>query len=124
MAKRKFSAKRMIAAIKQAKGVKAHAAEILGCDRHTVENYIKDMATVREAYLEEVGKSYDISYVSMLSQVKRGHWPAIRYYLDNFDPEEKRRQYEDPEDGQVVYEEQIADDDGRTAVTLRVVRDR
>jgi len=80
-AKNKFSTETVIKALKKARGVKAVAAQILGCDRHTVDNYIKRHPTVAKAYQEQRETLIDVAEGKLITKIDGDKWPAIKFVL-------------------------------------------
>lgn len=81
VATEKFTAGQMIAALKAAHGIKARAAEILSCSRHTIDNYIKRHPTIAAAYAELRETVIDLAEAQLIGQLNAGYWPAIKFVL-------------------------------------------
>lgn len=79
--KERFSTGTVIEALKKARGVKAVAAQILKCDRHTVDNYIKRHPTVRRAYEEQRETLIDVAEGKLITKIEGDEWPAIKFVL-------------------------------------------
>ena len=77
----RYTQAQVIDAIKAAKGIKAAAAETLGCSRQTVTNYIDRYPAVKEAYEEARDTSLDLAESKLIALVEREEWPAIRFML-------------------------------------------
>ena len=77
----RYTQHRVIDAIKQAQGIKAAAAQALGCSRQTVTNYIDRYPAVKEAYQEARDTSLDLAESKLIALVEREEWPAIRFML-------------------------------------------
>ena len=75
----RYTQQRVIDAIKAAKGIKATAAETLGCSRQTVTNYIDRYPAVKAAYQEAVESTIDLAQSKLIALVEREEWPAIRF---------------------------------------------
>ncbi len=58
-ANEKYKVDEIITAIKGSSGIKANIMRRLGCDRHTVDNYLKRYATAQAAYDEELQMPLD-----------------------------------------------------------------
>ena len=81
VAKERFTTREIIAALLEARGVKAQAARLLGCNRNTVERYISLYPTVQEAYAIARAELVDLAESKLVDQLEAGEWPAIRYTL-------------------------------------------
>jgi hypothetical protein len=79
--KDRYTQQRVIDAIQAAKGIKATAAQSLGCSRQTVTNYIDRYPAVKEAYDEAIQTSIDLAQSKLIALVEREEWPAIRFML-------------------------------------------
>jgi hypothetical protein len=66
----RFTAQQVIDAIKDTGGIKAEAARRLGCDWRTVDRYIKNYATVRQAYEQECETVLDLAESIMLKNLQ------------------------------------------------------
>ena len=80
-AKNKFSTETVIKALKKARGIKAVAAKILGCDRHTVDNYIKRHPTVAKAYQEQRETLIDVAEGKLITKLDADESWAIKFVL-------------------------------------------
>lgn len=81
MARERFTAKQVAAALLEARGVKAAAARLLGCNRNTVERYINAYPTVKEACEIARAELIDLAESKLVEQLEAGEWPAIKYTL-------------------------------------------
>ena len=81
MNKDRYTQRQVIDAIVQAKGIKAAAAQALGCSRQTVTNYIDRYPAVKAAYDEAVQSTIDLAQSKLIVLVEREEWPAIRFLL-------------------------------------------
>ena len=81
MATEQFTTGEVIDALKAAHGIKAHAAEILGCNRRTVDNYIDRHPTVAQAYEDLRQTLVDRAERGLIKKLVEEEWPAIRYVL-------------------------------------------
>lgn len=68
--KERFTAQQVIDAIRDTGGIKVEAARRLGCDWRTVDRYIKNYATVRQAYEQECETVLDLSESIMLKNLQ------------------------------------------------------
>ena len=81
MNKDRYTQQRVIDAIQAAKGIKATAAQSLGCSRQTITNYIDRYPAVKDAYEEARDTSLDLAESKLIALVEREEWPAIRFML-------------------------------------------
>jgi hypothetical protein len=85
MAKQRFSKKDIIDALKTTNGIKASAAEMLSCNRRTIDNYIERYPDIAEAYKELREKVIDIGEIKLVKMVQDEthpkHWDAVRFLL-------------------------------------------
>jgi hypothetical protein len=75
MAKRqqeRYTADKMIEALRKARGIAARAAEMLGCDRQTVLNYCKKYPTVQAAREEAKETLNDWVESQMIKRIQAG----------------------------------------------------
>jgi len=78
----KFSASQVASALREAHGIKAAAARALGCERETIDAYIRRHPTVKAAHDEATDHVLDIAESHLIRAVERGEWDQIRYYLN------------------------------------------
>jgi len=81
MAQQKYTAGQILEAIKGTRGVRSAIAQKLGCHRHTVENYITRLPSVRQAIEDERESFMDLAEVKMMTKVADGSWPAVKFVL-------------------------------------------
>jgi hypothetical protein len=81
MAKQRYTAEKVITALRASGGVMAEAAKKLECHRGTVENYIKRYPTVAAAYEEARATLVDTAESKLMAMVDHGEWPAVRFVL-------------------------------------------
>lgn len=85
MSKDRYTAATVIKALKQTRGVKSNAAEILGCTRWTVDNYCKKYPEIMRTYIEEkerlLDKSENAFYNIVEDRQHKNHWDAVRFHL-------------------------------------------
>lgn len=81
MNKDRYSQQNVIDALRAAKGIKAAAAQALGCTRQTITNYIDRYPTVKEAYLDACETTLDLAESKLIVLVEKEAWPAIRFLL-------------------------------------------
>lgn len=80
-----YTADQMIEAIEATGGILAAASRRLGCSRNTVKRWIRDDASVREAYeeqLETVGDEMEGRLLKLCrSEAHPDHFKSLRFYL-------------------------------------------
>ena len=81
MAKERYTTGEVIDALEDARGVKAHAARILKCERHTVDNYIDRHPTVARAYQNLRETMVDMAEHRLMLRLNAGDWAAVKYVL-------------------------------------------
>ena len=81
MKKEKFTAKQIIAALKDASGMVYVAARKLGCSHQTIYNYAKRYASVQEAINEERGHLIDTAELALKRAILDGEGWAICFTL-------------------------------------------
>ena len=81
MSERRYSAQQVADAIREARGFVTVAAEKLGCHRATVQRYINDYATVKEAVEDSREKRHDYVENKLMSAINDGNVTAIIFYL-------------------------------------------
>ena len=81
MATEKYTCAEVIEALQKAQGIQAHAAELLGCNRATIANYIKRHPTVAQAYEDLRETIVDRAERGLIKKLVEEEWPAIRYVL-------------------------------------------
>lgn len=79
----KYSAKELIAAIKNTGGIKQRIAEKLGIHRHTLYKYEKQYPTVAQAIKDEVEKIIDKAESNVFKSIQEGDiedsWKLLKY---------------------------------------------
>ena len=80
MAKR-YKAQQVADAITQAKGFVTYAAQILGCDRSTVHNYINKYPECKDALQDARHSMLDNAELQLLRQINEGNMTAIIFTL-------------------------------------------
>ena len=81
MATEKYTTVEVVEALRAARGIKTHAAQTLGCDRLTVDNYIKRHPTVAKAYQELREAMVDQAERGLIHLLDAEDWQAIKYTL-------------------------------------------
>ncbi len=95
-ANEKFTVQQIITAIKGSSGIKANIMRRLGCDRHTVDNYLKRYATAQAAYDEETQMPLDAAESLVINDMVVNHnVETAKWYLK---AKGKRRGYTDQTD--------------------------
>lgn len=82
MAKPKYTPQQVIEALKQTRGIKSLAAQALGCDRSTIENYIAKHPRVKAAYEEQRATLVDVAEGHLAIKLDNGEWDAVKYVLN------------------------------------------
>ncbi len=77
----RYSPVKVAEALRQAAGIKCHAAELLHCTRSTVDAYIKRYPEVHEAWIDARETLVDLAQSKLQTAVERGEWPAVHYTL-------------------------------------------
>ena len=77
----KFQISKVIAAIREAKGVKADAARILKCDYHTITSYMNRYATVRKAYEQATSEVTDVARGNVVKAILSGDLDISKWWL-------------------------------------------
>ena len=67
-----YTAEQVIAAISGSGGIKAIIAERLGCHRHTVDRYIANFPTVRDAWEQESETVVDYAETLLVTNIRLG----------------------------------------------------
>ena len=78
---RRYKADQVAQAITQAKGFVTYAAKILGCDRSTVHNYIKQYPVCKDALQDARHSMLDNAELQLLRQINKGNITAIIFTL-------------------------------------------
>src|SRR5918992_1362700 len=77
----KFTQKQVIDALFEAHGVQTLAAELLGCSRDTVGNYISRYPEVKKAADEAPERITDIAEGHVIKAIIRGSQEDVRWWL-------------------------------------------
>ena len=77
----RYSPGKVAEALRQASGIKSHAATLLHCTRATVDAYIKRYPEVHEAWIDARETLVDLAQSKLQAAVEREEWPAIQYTL-------------------------------------------
>ena len=86
----------IIAALTKTHGMLSKAARILGCDRKTISNRLKEFPSIGQALEESEAHRLDEAETSLDRNIKNGHQKAIEFFLKN---KGKSRGYgQDPKD--------------------------
>ncbi|GAF82478.1 unnamed protein product [marine sediment metagenome] len=81
MAKRKYSVKKMVIAIKESKGMIYVAARKMGCAANTIYNYAAEYEEVQRAIDEERGMMVDTAELALWKALQNGEAWAISLTL-------------------------------------------
>ena len=81
----------MVAAILEAKGIKAEAARLVGCGWNTVTTYIKKYPSCQTAYEQAVAQVSDKAKSNIVSAIDDGDLGESHWWLVKKDPEFKDR---------------------------------
>jgi hypothetical protein len=76
-----FTAKQFIDVIPGTGGIISTIAKRAGCEWHTAKKYIDNHPTIHRAWLDEKELVLDVAESSLITLVKDGDFPAIKYYL-------------------------------------------
>lgn len=76
-----FTPEQVADALRQARGVQAVAARLLGCHRNTVRRYMQEHPQVQEAVGEMRNENLDMAESQLLTAVSRGEPWAVKFYL-------------------------------------------
>ncbi len=77
----RYTQQQMIDTLIKVGGLKGPAAKSLHCARMTINNYIKRYPAVKQAQEDALQDTIDLAQSQLVSLVKRGEWPAIRFLL-------------------------------------------
>lgn len=111
MAKTKWTAKEVCAAIEGTGGIKTSIAQKLNVSRMTVDRYLDRWVTVREAYEQEKSRIDDMVVHTLISAIKEGNlsiakWWATMKMSDEFS-DRKQLEHSGPEGGPIELEGQF-----------------
>lgn len=81
MTREKFTAEQMIEAIRKNNGILAAAARSLSCTRQTVQNYVNNYSTVKDAYREANETNIDFVESQLMKKIKSGDTTSIIFFL-------------------------------------------
>jgi len=73
----------IIAALTKTHGMMSRAARILGCDRKTISNRLKEFPSIGQALEETELRRLDEAETSLDRNIKNGHQRAIEFFLKN-----------------------------------------
>lgn len=79
--KQRYKAQEVADALVEAKGIKSLAAELLGCDWKTVDNYCKRYRVCQEACEVAREELVDLAESKLWVAVNAGQWPQVKYTL-------------------------------------------
>jgi len=103
--KRKYSIKRVKAAIADSAGIKMEICSRLGCSRNTLDAYLNEIPEIADAYQEELDNVGDMAKGALFQAIQDIQPWAVMFYLDRKDPEYKKRtQYDiEPDDNKINF---------------------
>ena len=82
-AKKGLTSEQVIAALRKTNGNISLAARQLGVERNTVQHYIREYPTVRQAHDEAAAHITDMAEGHLVAGVMKGDWDRVRYWLEN-----------------------------------------
>jgi hypothetical protein len=80
LAIKKHTSDEVIKAIGNSYGIKSKIAERLGVHRHTLDRYLDEYATARQAYLDEVERVGDWAETNIITAIKEGNLDISKWY--------------------------------------------
>jgi len=80
LAIKKHTSDEVIKAIGNSYGIKSKIAERLGVHRHTLDRYLDEYATARQAYLDEVERVGDWAETNIITAIKDGNLDISKWY--------------------------------------------
>jgi hypothetical protein len=103
--KKKYSVKKVKAAIADSAGIKMEICSRLGCSRLTFDRYLEDIPAIAEAYQEELDNVGDMARGALFQAIQEVQPWAVMFFLDRKDPEYKRKTAYDigADDNSVVF---------------------
>ena len=78
--KAEFTPEQIADALMKSGGLVSYAAEILGCTRSTVYNYINDNDVCKEAKVDAKEKKHDFVEGKLMELIKGGNVTAVIFY--------------------------------------------
>jgi len=82
--KRRFTARQVVEALEEARGIVSDAATILGCTRATVYNYIKRYQSIKRVFEEKRLEVCDLAMSKLVEKIEEGDLRAIIFFLRTF----------------------------------------
>lgn len=79
--KARLTAEQVIEALRAVKGIKLLAAQVLQCNRHTIDNYIAKYPTVKAAYDEQTQVVLDIAEGHLFTSISKGNLEQAKWFL-------------------------------------------
>ena len=76
-----YKAADFIAAIPGTGGIISAIAKRVGCSWHTAKKYIREYATVAQAYDDEVEMTIDMAELQVIKAIREGDIGTARWYL-------------------------------------------
>jgi len=84
---KEFTAQEIIKAMKGTGGILSVVAEKLDCSSKTVQNYIKEYPTIKEAWISERLRLRSAAELTIANHVKNGNLKAAMFIVNQLDPE-------------------------------------
>jgi hypothetical protein len=117
MGGRRYTAKQVAEAVREARGFITVAAEALGCHRSTVQRYVNEYATVQDALEDAREKRHDFVENKLMAAINDGNVTAMIFYLKTQCKDrgyvERYQQEVTGRDGGPIETKQAMDDDTR-----------
>ena len=104
--KQEFTPEQVAEALIKSGGLVSYAAEILGCTRATVYNYINDNDICQEAKIDAKEKNHDFVEGKLMKLIKDGNVTAIIFYCKTQLKERgyvERQEVTGPDGDDIVY---------------------
>jgi len=79
---KQYTVKQIAEALRQTRGIMSAAADLIGCDRHTVERYVHGSPTLIEIRNQAKQRLVDTAEVQLMNEVNKGNWKAVRFVLE------------------------------------------
>jgi predicted transcriptional regulator len=77
----KFTIDKVAKALIEAKGLRSHAAKMLGCVTSTVTNYIERSKELQEIERDLLDEQLDFCHSQLLENIKQGKEPSLFFFL-------------------------------------------
>ena len=83
---KEFTAQEVIKAMKGTGGILSVVSDKLGCSSKTVQNYIKEYPTIKEAWISERLRLRAAAEMTIVNKVKGGDLKAAMFIINQLDP--------------------------------------